>query len=161
MAPGRARAAPRRDLLCGSRRPAALRLHRPEHARGAEAAQRAEHGEVGLAPGRAEEARRRARGLGDGVVAVADLPRGAVGPAAPEARVAPGVVAQVVTAVRDPAGHRGGVRGAPADQEESALDALALQDVEDPRRALTVRPVVEGERDGRGALASRSTRWRG
>src|SRR5882672_1443135 len=139
---------PSARLLRGSHRPPALRLHRPEHARGLEAAQRPEHGEVGLAPRRPEETRRRARGLGDGGVPVADLPLGAVGPAAPEARVAPGVVAQVVTALRDPAGHRGGVRGAPADQEEGALDALALQDVEDPRRGLTVRPVVEGERDG-------------
>src|SRR4029077_1858652 len=69
-----------------------------------------------------------------------------------EARVAPRVVAQVVAGVGDAPCLRGGLSGALSDEEEGGAHTLAGQHVEDARRPLGVRPVVEGEAD-RAALA--------
>src|SRR5690349_4838395 len=134
-------------LLGGRHRAPALRLHAPEDARGAESTGHPEHGQVGLAPRRAEEARGRSRRVRDRGVAVHDLALGAGGPAAPEARVAPGVVAEVVTGLHDPPREVRRLPGPPADQEERAAHVLAREHVEHRRGERGIGSVVEGEAD--------------
>src|SRR5262245_8454567 len=109
--------------------------------------ERPEHREIGLAPGRTKESRGPARRVRDCGVALADLALGLARPAAPQAGVAPGVVAEVVAGLRDAARHLRRSTGAAADEEERGAHLLPLQDVEHARGPLRIGTVVEGERD--------------
>src|SRR5712692_1360318 len=105
-------------LQGGRRRAPPLRLCRPEHARCAESAQQGEEREVGHAPGRAEEPRRRAGGLGDGLVPLTHLAGGLARSREPETPVAPCVVAEIVAGGSDAADQGASPRRPRADQEE-------------------------------------------
>ena len=65
-----------------------------------------------------------------------------------EVGVGQGVDADLVALVDDPAGKLGVGDDLGADDEEGRVHAVLAQDVEDLRRGLGVRAVVEGQRDG-------------
>src|SRR6266545_4052574 len=135
------------DLQRRARWAASFRLRRPEHARCPEPAEHGEEREVGHAPRRPEEPRRRSGCLGDGVMPLPHLAPGLPRPREPEAPVAPRVVAEIVARGGDAPDERARPRRPLADQEEGRRGVVGGQDVEHARGLLGIGPVVEGEAD--------------
>src|SRR6266511_3778619 len=135
------------DLQRRARWAASFRLRRPEHARCPEPAEHGEEREVGHAPRRPEEPRRRSGCLGDGVMPLPHLAPGLPRPREPEAPVAPRVVAEIVARGGDAPDARASPRRPLADQEEGRRGVVGGQDVEHARGLLGIGPVVEGEAD--------------
>src|SRR5262249_30217635 len=93
--------------------------------------------------------------LGDGLVSASHLVRRTTRAGEPEASMAPAVITEIVTRLRDAPGEARLTSGPLSDEEEARLDVVALEDVEHLPRRARMGSGVEGE----GDRAARAVAW--